>query len=71
MHLNLYQMTYRKMMAETGYIEASSLQKAEELGREWCAKQPGCRFINVRDAVLCREQVPVEQPQYQQRQKTA
>ena len=53
--MTLFVMTYRKKpMPETGIIEATSLEKAEELGRAWCDHNRA-RFINVHDYILIRE----------------
>jgi hypothetical protein len=55
--MKLYNMNYKeKMVQRQGFIEASSIEKAEELGREWC-REPGRMFISVKDAVLLREEV--------------
>ena len=53
--MKLYQLLFRtKLQADSGYIEASSMEKAIELGRDWCIRNDK-RYINVRDAVLVRE----------------
>lgn len=50
-----FQLTYRrKMVVEHGIVEATSLEKAEELGRKWCTDND-CRYIHCRDNVLIRE----------------
>jgi hypothetical protein len=58
----LFQMSYKDKVQRTGFVEAGTLQKAEELGRKWCEGRDGVRFIGIRDAVLVREEAakPVE-----------
>jgi hypothetical protein len=60
----LFQLTYKDgiQAAGSGFIEAGSLEKAEELGREWCKRSDKRRYISVRDAVLMREEAG-ERPQ--------
>lgn len=54
----LFQLIYREhQQVQSGLIEAGSLAKAEELGRGWCDGKAGRRYVAVRDAVLCREEV--------------
>ncbi len=56
--LSIYTMTYRDgQVIKQGLIEASCAERAEELGRGWCLEGQKRRFINVRDAVLVREEV--------------
>jgi len=48
--------------AETGIIEASSFEKAEEVGRMWCLKKgigemKGCRYISVSNPILADESI--------------
>ena len=63
MRLTLYQLRYRyRMLVEDGFIEASSLEMAEKLGREWCSKDEKRRYISIRDTILVREDVPIEKP---------
>lgn len=52
-----YVMRYKKGSAPmvTGLIEASSLARAEELGRQYCMERQGYRYIAVEDPVLVRE----------------
>lgn len=40
---------------ETGEIEASTVEKARELGKEWCERNQA-RYISVEDPVLVREE---------------
>jgi hypothetical protein len=57
--VTLYTLTYRqKQLVKTGFIEASSLQVAERLGRAYCLEQEGRRYIHIQDAILVREDVP-------------
>ena len=66
--MKLYTMSYKERQVQRqGLIEASSLERAEELGRGWCERAGGAMYIGVRDAVLVREeavqqQKPPEQP---------
>ena len=56
----LYQLTYKaRQMVRSGFIEASSLEVADRLGREYCNEGSGRRYIGVVDAILLREN-PVE-----------
>ena len=62
--MKLYQLRYKdKFQVRTGYVEASSLEKAEGLGQEWC-KGKMVRYLGIEDAILVREEeakVPVKQ----------
>jgi hypothetical protein len=60
--LNQYKMTYRgKMMPESAIIEATSIVKAEEMGRKWCNEAPGVRrYVGMMDMVLLREELEPE-----------
>lgn len=44
-----------KWVARQGLIEASTQEKAEELGREWVTGQRGLKYIKITDAILARE----------------
>lgn len=54
---DLYIMRWRRGSAqpETGFLRATSKEKAEEVGRAYCASVPGSRFIKVDRAVLADE----------------
>lgn len=57
--MKLYLMHYKEAGGpKEGFVEATSLEKAEEVGREWCGKTNNRRFVLVRDAVLVREEAP-------------
>jgi TfoX/Sxy family transcriptional regulator of competence genes len=55
-------------MATTGYIMASSREKAESVGRAWCLRKASgqmqqIRFIAVEDPILADESI-LEDPRY-------
>jgi hypothetical protein len=51
-------MTYKdKQVVKSGLIEASSLQSADKLGREYC-NSASRRFISVQAAILVKEEAP-------------
>jgi len=54
---NLYSIKFRKGMTgvQSGFLTASSLARAEELGHYWCDNQINCRFIRVEPAVIADE----------------
>lgn len=56
--MRLFQMRYRKGMLSPcfGFIEASSLQKAEEIAKEYCLKHADHKFIGIEDPILAREE---------------
>lgn len=41
----------------TGVIRATSLEKAEELGRKYCADDPRIVFLTVEDPILVSESI--------------
>jgi hypothetical protein len=52
----LYTMTYReRQVVCQGMVEASTFEKAEELGRQYCEQSPQRKYIGMKDAVLIRE----------------
>jgi hypothetical protein len=55
----LYILRYKKGLAQpqTGFLIASSLQRAEAVGHAYCAGIPGCRYIHVTPAVLADETI--------------
>jgi hypothetical protein len=56
--MGLFEMRYREgQIILTGLVEATTPERAEELGREYCARTSKRRFISVRDAVLVKEPV--------------
>jgi hypothetical protein len=56
--MNLYTLVYKsKQMVRQGLIEASSLEAADKLGREYCMEGSQRRYISVVDAILVREKV--------------
>ena len=69
--MKLFTMRYRdKFNVKSGWIRASTLEKAEELGRKWCESRMGVKYLSIEDAVLAEEEVvKVDGPKYQQSQK--
>jgi hypothetical protein len=57
--MTLYQLSFKRKLVESGFIEAISLEKAYELGRKYCDENQ-VRFIAVKDAILVREEVVEE-----------
>ena len=56
--MTLYTFRYKeKQSQKQDLIEASSREKAEEMGIKYCADGTGRRFISVRDAVLLKEEL--------------
>jgi hypothetical protein len=55
----LYILYYKKGMAHVrdGFVLASSLNKAREVGKAWCNSSPACRFVNVIPAVVADESI--------------
>jgi hypothetical protein len=51
-----------KQIVQQQFIEASSLESAERLGRGYCGETGSRRYISVADAVLIREGGPVVPP---------
>jgi hypothetical protein len=52
----LYSMIYKdKQVVKSGLIEASSLQSADDLGRNYC-NLASRRFISIQPAILVREE---------------
>jgi hypothetical protein len=48
-----------KQIVQQQFIEASSLESAERLGRGYCGETGSRRYISVADAVLIREGGPI------------
>lgn len=57
--LDLYTIRYRRGTAgvQTGFVRASSLSQAEEIGRTYCSSLVGCQYITVTKAVLADESI--------------
>lgn len=54
--MKLYTLTYKdKQLIKQGLVEASSLEMADKLGRDYCKEGSQRRYIGVRDAILLRE----------------
>lgn len=56
---DLYILRYRRGMTgiQTGFIRATTLQKAEAVGTSYCNSMAGCRYINVVRAVIADESI--------------
>lgn len=56
---DLYTIRWRKGVTgvQTGFLRASSLEKAERVGRAYCNAIPGCRYIHVVPAVIADESI--------------
>ena len=62
--LKLFQMRYKKHYGvAVGFVEATSIEVAERLGREYCQARPGHLYLSIEDPILVREEVP-EEPAY-------
>lgn len=62
----LFWLTYRTWHVERAMIEAPNLEKAEALGRTWCAtRSPRNTFVGVEPVVVARYEdfFPKENPQ--------
>jgi len=56
--LRRFRLAYRgRWGRQDAEVEASTLESAETLGREWCLKQ-GHKYLAVSDAVVAREEAP-------------
>jgi hypothetical protein len=57
--MNLYTLRYRAGMAgvQDGFIMASSLEKAEQVGRVWCNAKFNCRYIRVQSSIIADESI--------------
>jgi hypothetical protein len=54
--LQLFQMRYKKNYGIAfGFIEASTIEVAEKLGREYCQARPGHLYLSIEDPILVRE----------------
>jgi hypothetical protein len=56
---DLYILKYRRGMTgvQTGFIRASTMDKAEKVGHSYCDSLVGCRYINVTKAVIADESI--------------
>jgi len=54
---HLFALRYRAGIkgAITGQIQATSLDRAQAIGRQWCAEHPGNIFLEVYDPMLAWE----------------
>jgi hypothetical protein len=57
--MHLYTLRYRESVqgVKTGFIVATSLKRAEEVGKHYCNSHPARRFITVESAILADESV--------------
>lgn len=72
--LKLWQMRYKKGFIGpcVGFIEATTQEKAEELGRKYCVDHPDHKFLAVEDPILATERPgPAEKAGAVEKKKTA
>ena len=57
--MDLYTLRFRRGMAgvQTGFLRASSLTKAEEVGHTYCNSLTGCQYISVVRSILADESI--------------
>jgi len=55
----LFLLRYKKGLAQpqTGFLLATSLARAEMVGRAYCSDTPGCRYIHVAPAIIADETI--------------